>query len=234
VGHVTRLFLLTGLVSLAGCGDRTKSEDSANQNSRLGYYDDYGWANGSGTGANPNISALGGGPLGTLGDSIEGSGQNGSLSAAETQQLLEAVGNLSSSDKNQLNSVLLNYLRQCSFPPAGASTVASCRAGNGMACARTIAGYANGYLDSMAERMGLSSADMAYLNAEMAMCGAVDVGNPETVQPILKSKADSCKQGNRRACGGLLMILAKMFMRALGMALNIIQSKIPTITSIPR
>lgn len=210
-----KLFLLLAACLIAACGDRgSDSQDKNSQKGRVGFgYDDGYGPNGFPGGV--AVTPLNGTGLGN--DTLQGSGPDGQLSAAETQALMQYVENLSATDRSQMQSVLLNNLRQCAFPPAGASTVASCRSGNGQACAQAVSGYALGYLAANAAKMGMSGADAAYMNAMSALCAAVDLNNATAVQTHIKSKSYSCKAGDRRACVGLLMFLARLFMKALMM-----------------
>jgi len=211
---------------LAACGrDRGTEYDPYGQSSRVGYDYNYDYGQGGGTTSLPGIGGaqpLGGSSFGL--DTISGDNADGSLSSAQTQALQQYIANLSEQNRADMQSVLLNNLRQCTFPPAGASTVASCRAGNGGACANTVSGYAMGYLLANAQRMNMSGIDVALMRQLAASCAAVDINNPTAVQQALKTKSDSCKSGNKLGCGGLLMLLARLFMKALTLAFGLLSS----------
>lgn len=212
---MTRI-VLSLLLLLAACGERGSSsnDEKDSQNARVGF--DYG----DGSLFNPAMPTTT--FSGAGGDTVQGTGQNGQLSTTELQGLQDALSQLPSSDRSQLQVVLLANLRQCSFPPAGSSNAAACRRGNGQACSKVIAGYAAGYFQIMAQRMGLSASDTAGMQNEMGSCAAIDLSDVAAVEKYIDSKTKSCQKGNRRACVGLLMFLARMFLRGLLMSLGIL------------
>ncbi len=220
------LMILASLL-LASCGrDRGTEYDPYGQSSKVDYSDYANWnTGGGGSSALPGIGSqpLGGSSYGL--DTIEGDNADGSLSAEQMQMMQQYISNLSDQNKKDMQSVLLNNLRQCAFPPAGASTVASCRSGNGAACANAVSGFAMGYLLANASKMNIN-VDPAMLAQLAAACAAVDDSNPAAVQKHIKQKSDACKSGSKIGCGGLLMMLGKLFMKALTMAFGLLQSKL--------